>query len=366
MRHHDGRRKGQNGPRTAPGDHYPKRRDGMDGAFHMSPDWLAGSACLINLDNEASDQVVASTAAGDVIIAGTHPSFTAASGNLPLNIEISGLAGGHSGIDIDKGRLNGIIALARFLRMLEEQHIGFELAAFSGGSANNAIPEHAECLIVMDSADEEKVKEMAADYCSGLREAYVGIEENITFRVAAAENMSSVVSAHIQRNIIRYMTEIINGIYTMSPDMEGLVESSSNLGLVSLNEEDGFRAGNYLRSSVLSLEDEIMNAQLQLAGECELETETFKTSLPWTYDPDSRLLALAQETYRALTGEEIQIVAVHAGLECGTFKVLNPSLDMICIGPDLTDVHTTGETLHLDTLPNVWHLLEGLLAGVDE
>ncbi len=337
--------------------------DGMDGAFHMSSAWLDGAAYLINLDNEASDQVLVSTAAGDTVTASVKPEFSAASGDLALKMELSGLKGGHSGVEIDKGRLNGIIALAGLLRNLEKQNIRFELASFEGGTANNAIPNRAGCEIVIGSGDEDAVKALAADYCSSLQKAYTGIEEGIRLDVSRDEAVPAVVDPETQQHIIRYLTEIIDGVYTMSADMEGLVESSSNLGIAVLN-PDGFCASGLLRSSVGSLEEEIINAQLQLAKECGLEAATVRTALPWTFDPDSRLLALAQKVYNEQNNEEISVVAVHAGLECGTFKVLNPSLDMISIGPDLKDVHTTGETFYLDTLPRTWHLLEGLLAGV--
>lgn len=338
--------------------------DGMTGAFNMSSEWLEGAAYLINLDNEASDQVLASTAAGDVLSVSMKPDWTDTSGDLPLHMELSGLKGGHSGVDIDQGRLNGIISLADFLKILEEHNIRFELASFSGGSANNAIPNRADCTIVIDTGDGETVIALAADYLSRLQEEYAGIEDDIRLDISHGEVVPAVIASEAKDQIIRYMTEIMNGIYTMSPDLEGLVESSSNLGVAVLN-EDGFHAGSYLRSSVSSLEKEILNAQLRLAEECGLETSTFKTSLAWTYDPNSKLLALARELYKRQNNEEIKVVAVHAGVECGTFKALSPSLDMICIGPDLANVHTTEETFYLDTLPRVWHLLEGLLAGVE-
>ncbi len=338
--------------------------DGMTGAFNLSSEWLAGASYLINLDNETSNQVLVSTAAGDVVTAAMQPAFIPASGDTALRIELGGLKGGHSGVEIDKGRTNGIKALAGFLKVLEEKDVSFELASFSGGTANNAIPNHAECVIVVAAADADTVNTLAGEYAARLQDDYAGIEDGISLTVTAAGSVPSIVSKTDADHVIRFLTGIIDGVYTMSPDMEGLVESSSNIGLAALNEEEGFRASAYLRSSSGPLEEEIMNAHLSLAAECGMETDTFKTALPWAYDPDSKLLALARNLYREQNGEEIEMVAVHAGLECGTFKVLNPDLDMISIGPDLVDVHTTGETFYLDTLPRVWHLLEGLLAGV--
>lgn len=337
--------------------------DGMTGALHMQGEWLANATYLINLDDEASNEVLVSTASGDTTTVSIKPDFTAATGDLALNIELDDLNGGHSGEEIDKGHLNAIRALAAFLKDLDAQGIDFELATFSGGTAHNAIPATANCVIVIASDDEDSVKELADQHSSLLEEAYAGIEENIHLDVSRNETVPPVVQGNVRDHILQYLTEIIDGVYTMSADLEGLVESSSNLGVASLN-EDGFQAINTLRSSVSALRDEILNAQIQLAKECRMNVETVVSALPWTYEPDSRLLALACDIYRNQNGEEIDIVAAHAGLECGCFATLNPDLDMISIGPDLTDVHTTDETFHLDTLPKIWRLLEGILASV--
>ena len=338
--------------------------DGMTGAFGLSSEWLKDAAYLINLDNEVSNQVLVSTASGDTVTAVMQPAFGPASGDLALHIELGGLKGGHSGVEIDKGRANGIKAVAGFLKLLQEQEIPFELASFNGGTASNAIPNHAECVIVLAAADTDAVTQLAAEYEARLQKDYAGIEEGIRLTVSAAESVPSVISREDAQHIIRYLAEITDGIYTMSPDMEGLVESSSNIGIAALIEEEGFRAAALVRSSSAPFEEELISAHHRLADECGLEFNAINTALPWAYNPDSKLLALAKELYREQNGEEIEVAAVHAGLECGTFKVLNPDLDMISIGPDLTDVHTTGETFYLETLPRVWHLLEGLLAGV--
>ena len=105
-----------------------------------------------------------------------------------------------------------------------------------------------------------------------------------------------------------------------------------------------------------------MDTQITLAKEAGYEVEITKQADPWPYDPNSRLVELAKKSYRERNGEDVEVVAVHAGLECGTFKALKPDLDMISIGPDISDVHTPGETLYLNSIPRTWHLLEGILA----
>lgn len=338
--------------------------DGMEGAFNMDPSWLDGAVYLMNVDNEASDEVVVSSAAGDSVRASGAPEFADAAGNLALNIALRGLKGGHSGIEIDRGRLNGVIGLAGFLAELEAGGIEFELSAFEGGEAANAIPTKAECVIVIDGSDVEAVKKLAEAYFGRLEQDYAGIEDAIAYDVTEASDVPRVVSANDRENALRFITQIIDGVYTWSADMEGLVESSSNLGIFMLN-SDGVSAATYVRSSVAELETEILDAQLELAGVCGYATETVKMADAWPYDPDSRLLALTRELYRAQNGEDIRVSAVHAGLECGTFKALNPDLDMVCIGADLSDPHTVNETLYLNSIPRLWRLVEALFAQVD-
>ena len=339
--------------------------DGMEGTFSMSPDWLEGAAYLINIDSEVSDEVLVSTSAGDSVRGTGTVDMREAFGNLALQIEISGLKGGHSGMEIDKGRLNGVIALAGFLKELDDKGIASELAAFSGGTASNAIPSKAVCSIVIDAADREAVQTLAEDYLAGLQQAYAGIEDGILFEVTELDGIPPVVRRETYDSAIRFMTEIIDGVQTMSKDMEGLVESSSNLGIFTLDEE-GVSFATYVRSCVAELETDMIDAQLSLADECGYEAKVVKMADAWPYDPDSRLLALTREIYREQNGEEVNVVATHVGLECGTFKQMNPEVDMISIGPDIDDAHTVNETLHLASIPKLWNLIDGILSHLKE
>jgi len=351
-------------------DHGPLRalitvdeEDGMDGAFNLDASWLEGASFLINIDNEASDEVLVSTAAGDSIRSTADMQFRKPAGDLAVTVTLSGLRGGHSGVEIDKGRLNALIGLAGFLKELDREGIDCELASFEGGTASNAIPAKASCCIVLNAADRDALTHAADVYFGDLEAAYAGIEDGLAYSLKEEQSLPLTVSQVQKQNVIRYMTEIIDGVYTWSADKEGLVESSSNLGLFSLD-QGGLTAVTYIRSSSGPLQQEILEAQKKLAAECGFDTEHVRMADPWPYDPDSRLLALTQEIYREQNGEDISVVAVHAGLECGTFKTLNPDLDMISIGPDLWDAHTIHETLYLDSVPKVWRLMEGLLAGI--
>ena len=339
--------------------------DGMEGAFNMDPSWINGTDYLINIDNEASDEVLVSTAAGDSVRVSKQVELNEPTGDTPLNLTIAGLQGGHSGIDINKKRMNGLVGMANFLKELDDDGIRFELAGINGGTAGNAIPARAECTIVISANDRIAVEELAARYLEQEKKAYAGIDDDMTFTVTDANTLPQVISEKEKANLIRFITEIIDGIHTWSADIEGLVESSSNLGLFSL-EGEKLSGRSYIRSSVAARETEILQAQVELAKKCGYHTETVKMADPWPYNPNSRLLKFAKEIYSEQNGEEIVVSAVHAGLECGTFAARNPKLDMISIGPDLSDPHTVKETLYLDSIPKVWKLLEGILMRIGE
>ena len=332
----------------------------LTGARNLDPAWLDGAAFLINVDNEESDNVVVSTASGDDILVSKAPAFTEAAGDLALSVRLSGLKGGHSGQEINRGRLNGIIGLGAFLKELKEEGVGFELASFRGGQYPNAIPTGAEAVLVIRAEDRETVTGLAAACAARLAETYAGIEDNPEMTVTEVSPVPRVVSEEERDQAIRYITEIIDGVYTWSEDVPGMAESSSNLGVFNLGEE-GFAAASCVRSSAPEKREEICGAQTRLAEACGYTVEQISTADAWPYNPDSALLKKALEIYREQNGEELKVLLLHAGLECGTFMHMKPELDMISIGPDLTDVHSIHETLYLNSIPRTWRLMEGLL-----
>ena len=339
--------------------------DGMEGAFHVSSSWLEGASFLINIDNEWSNQILVSTAASDSINVNKNIEYKNASGNKAIQVEISNLKGGHSGVEIDKGRLNGIIGLAKFLKDLNKQGIDYELSSFEGGTASNAIPTGAKTILVINSNEKDKIKQKMDDYCATLNETYKKIENEIICTATEINTIPKIVSSTQKNNLINFLTEVIDGVYTMSDDMEGLVESSSNLGIVKMTPlYESLEIIINIRSSSAEKEIEIINHQIKAAltyGFTNEDINKIHMADAWPFDPDNKLVELAKTIYKKQNNQEVEVVAVHAGVECGTFKQLNKELDMISIGPDIKDAHTISETLYLNSIPRVWHLLEGIL-----
>ena len=334
--------------------------DGMTGTNNIDSSWFDDVSYLINIDDEWAKEVLVSTAAGDSVKVEKKVGRIKTTGNMALNISLSNLKGGHSGVEIDKGRLNGIIGITKFLKILDGDNINYELSTLEGGTASNAIPTKASTTIVINKTDKEKIEDKFKTYCNELKNKYHGIEDEIVCEIKDISELPKVVSKNEKNNAIKFITEIIDGVYTMSKDIEGLVESSSNLGIFKLNDE-GITIASLIRSSSPEKEEEIVNKELELAKACGYEATSSKSSDAWPYNPNSKLVELAKKVYKEQNKEEIKVSAVHAGLECGTFKKLKPDLDMISIGPNLTDGHTINETLDLNSLPITWHLLEGIL-----
>ena len=336
--------------------------DGMGGAFNIDKSWLKGCSYLINIDNEVSDEVLVSTASANSVRIEKKIPYVEATRDLPISIEIYNLKGGHSGIEIGKGRINGIICLAEFLNQIGKD-IQFEIASFEGGTASNAIPTKANATLVINSADRDLIEQKLKKHCDSLNVKDTGIEDEIKFSISKYKETPKVVTEQEKKNIIQFATEIIDGVYTWSENMEELVESSSNLGILRLD-ENGLSISTLIRSSSPEKEKYICEFQLDLSCKCGYKAEAIKMADAWEYDPNSRLLELVKQVFIKQNGKEIKVSAVHAGVECGTFKSLNPDLDMISLGPDLTGAHTISETLYLNTIPKVWNLIEGIFDAI--
>ena len=335
----------------------------MTGAMAITAEDLDGVKYLVNIDSEESDTVTISTAADATIIASETPSMAPSSGNTALQIKLSGLKGGHSGIMIGEGRCNGIIAIGETLAQLKES-VPFGLVSLTGGRADNAIPDSAEAVIVVGSEDQEAVRAFIMERETQLKDEYQGIEDSISLSVSEADTAPEVLEATQVEAVLDYVTRSMDGVNTMSAEIEGLVESSSNMGIITVG-ADEITIRQMPRSSVGDRLTEIEDYQKKLGAECGLNVTVIEGSRPWPVKEDSRIVPKIQEIYKALTGEDIQVVALHAALECGAFSELSPQLDMASIGPDLTDVHSPDETLYLASVAKVWHLLEELLVSLD-
>lgn len=338
---------------------------GLTGAHGIDLSMLHGRQ-LINLDNEEEGVIITSCAGGarvDVVIPVQREQIPE-EGMTALQVAVKGLLGGHSGSEIDKGRGNANYLLGRILQEAAKQY-DIRLVQMNGGQADNAIPRHADATIMVLKEEKEKVTALidgAADQIKKeLQTAdpdfYVEWKEQSDY----GREMNQCVLAASTKQVFSCMTSLPNGIVSMSKDVEGLVQTSLNLGVMTMKEE-GVHLTYAVRSSIDQEKEELCHSMQQIAGQAGAKI-TVKSSYPgWAYRKESPLRNKAAAVYERMYGRKPELQAIHAGLECGILAAKIPGLDCISIGPDMSDVHTTEESLSIASTARVWEYLLAVLA----
>lgn len=332
----------------------------MTGVKGIKKEDLDGVKYLINVDSEWSDTVTLSSAAAASIDAEKTPEVCESVKKLPLKIKISGFMGGHSGVDIDKNRCNACLAMGSLLAGLREK-VPFEMATFDSGAADNAIPASAEALIIVDPEDRDTIMDYLELRKKEFIEKYKHTDGEMKLTVTDDDPVQTVLSDEQTQGILDFISNVINGVYSMSKIESDLVESSTNLGILSAN-PDKIIIGCSARSSDPQKFDEVINKIVDLAQSKGFKTTVAKSAKAWPFKEDSVLVPVIKAAYKSVTGTEMKAKGVHGGLECGTFAELVEGLDIASIGPDVKDSHSPDETLYLNSVPTVWKLLEKTLA----
>ena len=332
---------------------------GLTGASQIQPYFLEGRAFL-NLDSEEEGAFfIGCSGGGDTVITVPLKRVKAPDG-AQLEIALTGLRGGHSGIDIDQGRGNAIKLLTRML-----WHVGqdctFFLGKFEGGNKRNAIAREAMAEIVVPDTD-------VSDFRQGLQKAF----EEITFEFKAVEKdvdlkvgelsdrISQICDADSQAKFINLLLGLPHGVLAMSQEIPDLVETSNNLATVEWS-KDKAKIGLSSRSSIgsaLQATKDVLRALAELAGADISQPEGYPG---WTPNLDSPILRVMKEIYRDLFGKEAEVKAIHAGLECGLIGERFSGMDMVSFGPDLQHPHSPEERVNVGSVENFWKLLTATL-----
>lgn len=325
---------------------------GMDGARLIDPAPLKART-LLNIDSEAEGILTVGCAGGCRAEVRWNAARSAVSG-AAWRIAVGGLRGGHSGMDIDKGRANADILLARILAEFRS----LRLIRLSGGAKDNAIPRTAEAIIAVDEA----VPEIAARMAAGFRAEFGTAEPDLTViaePVAADAAFSEADSARV----VDMLATQPNGIQSMCPQIPGLVQTSLNLGTLK-SDFSGVTATMSLRSSVNAEKAELKNRLAAMAAAHGAQISFHGEYPAWEYRPDSPIRELMCRCYRELNGAEPSVETIHAGLECGLLGAKLPGLDAVSFGPDILDIHTTRERLNLPSAERTWQLICRVLAAL--
>lgn len=328
---------------------------GMYGAAGIDLSGLKGRT-LINIDSEEEGIFTVSCAGGARVAitlpAAKHPVYGPC-----IRLVVDGLRGGHSGIEIQKGRANANKVMAELLDRVR-QVMPLAITSISGGSKDNAIPRSCQVTAVMLGMEPERINDIASQLQNQMREQYDEPELQIY-----GENVEALggnaLSAEQTATAISLLNALPNGVQKMSGDIPGLVQTSLNMGIVELS--DSLKVTCSVRSSVNEEKAELLNDLEDIAGQ-HGATFSMSGSYPaWEYRADSPLRDTMVRVYWEMFGKEPEVVAIHAGLECGLLSEKLPGLDCVSMGPNMFDIHTSRERLEIASVERTWRYLQEVL-----
>ncbi len=334
---------------------------GLLGAKALDCSVLKGRR-FINLDSEAEGSLWISCAGGLSGISHIPVQRVEAEGE-KLQIKICGLMGGHSGAEIDKKRANANVLMGRFFYGLKKQ-TEYQIVSLAGGQKDNAITRECVAEVLVETADKTLVKEFAEEFQKNLREEYAASDEGITVAVEEfGVSKENVLHPTSREKVVFYLMNVPFGIVKMSGTIEGLVETSSNIGILLLKEDELF-ASSGVRSSVEAARDAVSDKIEYLTEFLGGEYEILGEYPAWEYRKDSKLRDKMVDVYEKMYGEKPQVVAIHAGLECGLFYKKMEGLDCVSLGPNMFDIHTSEEKLEIASVERVWKYLVEVLKAL--
>lgn len=333
---------------------------GLTGAFALSKDLLSGQV-LINLDSEDDGEIFIGCAGGIGTKANLPLKMVATpDGQFAFRVKVSGLTGGHSGGDIHLGLANAIKLLNRYLWTLNRQ-MEVRLSEIKGGNLHNAIPREAEALVVVPYSQKETVRVLLNIFIADMQEAYASIEPRAEITLNSESVPAKVMEKDLSDRLLNALYACPHGVKAMSRDIEGLVETSTNLASVKMTESGHIEVNTSQRSSSEIAKKDIAAQVLsvfQLAGADVIQSDGYPG---WQPNLKSDILQVAKNSYQQLFGEEAKVKAIHAGLECGLFLEKYPYLDMISIGPQMYGVHSPDERLSINSTQKSWKWLVDIL-----
>jgi len=336
---------------------------GLTGAKGLAGDFL-GSRTLMNLDSEEEGAVYVGCSGGRDTN-GTWPvTFTAApKGFVAAHLTVSGLKGGHSGLEIHTGRGNAIKILNRALLALEAH--GARLSSIEGGNKRNAIPREAEAIVFLPPKAWPEAEKGVTDFNATAKAEVATADPGLKVLIAPHKGKKGkVVNKAVQAKLLRTIFALPHGVIKMSADIPGLVETSTNVAVINTGKK-AISLATSQRSSVASEIVEIcdtVKCVFELGG---AEVKQGDGYPGWKPNLASPILKLAKATYKELYGKEPEVKAIHAGLECGIIGEKVPGMDMVSFGPTLEGVHSPDEKMHIDTVEKFWDFLLGILKNAN-
>ena len=334
---------------------------GLTGANGIQPRWLKAKY-LLNLDSEEEGFLTIGCAGGvDTIATRKLNMGSPKTGTRPYRLKVFGLKGGHSGIDIHAGRGNAIRLLAQVLKPMQSE-FDFQLASIKGGNKRNAIPREASAYLFLDPAKESSFKVELARHETHWKAACGAFDPGLAFALEPSQ-AQQVMSAADTTAIVNLLLALPHGVEAMSPGIAGLVQTSTNLGVIDVS--DGCVEVNLLTRS--SIDASKVALTERIAAICVLagfESQLSGAYPGWKPEPGASLVKLVNDANQQVFGKDLDIVAIHAGLECGLIGEKYPEMEMVSFGPNMWDVHTPDEHVSIPSVGAFWKLLVAVLEKV--
>jgi len=336
---------------------------GMTGINNLGEGMISGDI-LLNLDSEDDGQIFIGCAGGvDTVCTFNYKRSLAPADFSYVKVSVSGGLGGHSGGDIHLGHANANKVLTRFLWEQSQKH-EINLVEIDGGNLRNAIPRAAHAVFGVHTANKQALEADFNDYRDRIAGEYAGLETTMKLDIESAEKPEYVIDAETTMTVVRSIYSAPHGVVSMSREIEGLVETSTNLASVKMPGNDQIVVTTSQRSAVDSRKWDIANqveAHFQLAGATVKHGEGYPG---WAPNMNSRIMHVIEDAYTELYGEKPLITAIHAGLECGLLLEKYPHLDMASFGPTLRGVHSPSERMLIPTVGRFWDQLKLILKKV--
>lgn len=333
---------------------------GMGGANNISPDNIKGKT-LINIDSEEEGVFLVSCAGGmrDKIKLNINWEEVK-EGYLPFKIKLGGLKGGHSGMEIIKERGNANKLMGRFLLDINDT-MDFYIYSVNGGAKDNAIPREFVAKVMLKNKDLDEMHEKIRLWNEIFKKEYRVQDANIDITISKiSENVEKVFSKTTSGKMITLLNLIPNGVLGMSSEIENLVETSSNLGVVTTH-ENYIEFDSATRSSVETKKQQVHQTAKLVAEMIGAEIITSAPYPAWQYQPESKIRDVFKRVYKEKFNKEPEIAAIHAGLECGLLSEKLKNVDMISFGPNMFDVHTPDEHISISSVNRMWEFLKDVL-----
>ena len=335
---------------------------GMTGAFGLKKGFIKGDI-LINLDSETEGELYVGCAGGmDANITRDYTVEPTPANMKGIEIFISGLKGGHSGMDINLGRANANKLMTRLL-MKAKENLELRIATITGGSLRNAIAREAKAVTAVPADKVQELETFVKNCAEVLRKEFSATEPDLKIETISVELPKEVVTANCDTPILQLAYALPHGVLRMSDSMKELVETSNNFAIFNLKDGKLLMA-NLIRSSVDSAKDAVgekMKSIAEMAG----ANITLTGGYPgWKPNMESTILKTAMKTYQEKYGKEPKIMAIHAGLECGLFGVSYPNWDMISCGPTIMNPHSPDERVHIESVGKFWDFLVTLMGNI--